>query len=142
MDTIGERLRAERERLDFSQAAFGAIGGVAKRAQIRYEQGERSPDADYLAAVAKVGVDVRYVVTGERKGPVSVKLTEEEAAMLASWREAPKPVRRAALGALQSTGRAAPSLVIHGKVGQSIQGDVEQSHVSIDMGNRGKPGGK
>ena len=136
MDTIGERLRAERERLDFSQAAFGAIGGVAKRAQIHYEQGERSPDASYLAAVAKVGVDIRYVVTGERKGPIPVKLTEEEAAMLAYWREASKPVRRAALGAL--IGAAAPVAIdTPSRVHQEFRGDVHGGVAARDIVNKG-----
>ena len=35
------RLREERERLGFSQEAFGVLGGVQKRAQINYEKGER-----------------------------------------------------------------------------------------------------
>lgn len=140
MDTIGERLRAERERLDFSQDAFGAIGGVAKRAQIRYEQGERSPDADYLAAVAKVGVDIRYVVTGDRKGPSPVKLTEEEVALLGYWREASKPVRRAALGAL--IGASVPTKERDQAVHQQITGNVEGGVAGRDIvntkGARGK----
>lgn len=139
-------MRAERERLDFSQDAFGAIGGVAKRAQIRYEQGERSPDADYLAAVAKVGVDVRYVITGERKGPAPIKLSEEEATMLGYWREASKPVRRAALGALLSAAgsgsKTDSGVVIHGEVGQAFHGDISQSKFSVDMSKLKKTGEK
>lgn len=140
MDTIGERLREERERLDFSQAAFGAIGGVAKRAQIHYEQGERSPDANYLAALAKVGVDIRYVVTGERKGPIPVKLTEEEAAMLAYWREASKPVRRAALGALIGAGPASTEKVppIHQEIRGDVHGGVAARDIVNTRGARGK----
>jgi transcriptional regulator with XRE-family HTH domain len=134
MDTIGERLREERERLDFNQVAFGAIGGVAKRAQIHYEQNERSPDAKYLAAVAKVGVDVRYVITGERKGPVPVKLTEEEAAMLTYWREATKPVRRAALGAL--IGASPQNVEAAPTVHQEIRGNVHGGVAAGDIVNR------
>lgn len=64
MGTIGERLKTERLRLKYSQEAFGTAAGVGKHSQIRYESGERSPDGDYLAAIAKLGADVRFIVTG------------------------------------------------------------------------------
>ena len=67
MGTIGERLREERDRLALSQPAFAEVGGVQKRAQINYEKNERYPDAAYLAAVAEAGVDVLYVLTGQRE---------------------------------------------------------------------------
>lgn len=63
---IGDRLREERKRLAMDQASFGAIGGVKALAQHTYESGKRSPDAKYLAAVAAVGADVLYIVTGVR----------------------------------------------------------------------------
>jgi transcriptional regulator with XRE-family HTH domain len=72
MDILGQRLRAERERLGLSQTAFGEIGGVQKRAQINYEAGERQPDAAYLAAIAAAGADVLYILTGQRSGSASV----------------------------------------------------------------------
>jgi hypothetical protein len=34
---------------------------------LRYEEGSRSPDADFLAGVAKVGVDVIYLITLKRR---------------------------------------------------------------------------
>lgn len=67
MVDIGARLREERERLGFNQTNFSALGKAAKRAQVRYEAGERSPDLEYLAGVAEAGVDVLYIVTGDRK---------------------------------------------------------------------------
>jgi transcriptional regulator with XRE-family HTH domain len=66
MDTPQDRLKQERQRLGLSQEEFARLGGVQKRAQINYEKGERKPDTDYLAAVAAGGVDVRYVITGQR----------------------------------------------------------------------------
>lgn len=70
-NTIGERLRAERERLRLSQPELGVLGGVQKLAQINYEKDKRKPDAAYLAAVADAGVDVLYVLTGQRGQCVS-----------------------------------------------------------------------
>lgn len=73
---MGSRLREERERLRLSQAALGEIGRVRKQAQLKYEKGDRSPDADYLSAVAAAGVDVLYVLTGMRGENVASTPTE------------------------------------------------------------------
>lgn len=66
MNTFFERLREERQRMGLNQADFGGIGGVKKGAQLKYESGERMPDALYLSAIADAGVDVNYVLTGQR----------------------------------------------------------------------------
>lgn len=42
------------------------IGGVKKLAQINYEKGKRHPDSEYLAALARAGIDVLYILTGKR----------------------------------------------------------------------------
>lgn len=68
---IGIRLREERERLGMTQESFGQAGGVLKRALIRYEKGERAPDATFLAALAAAGADVLYVLTGERSAALA-----------------------------------------------------------------------
>lgn len=65
---VGIRLREERERLGYNQTDFAAIGGVGRKSQFNYEEGERQPDAAYLAAAAAVGVDVLYILTGQRQG--------------------------------------------------------------------------
>lgn len=64
--TLGSRLREERERLGLSQTQLGELGGVGKMSQINYEKDQRLPKADYLAALEAAGVDMRYVVTGQR----------------------------------------------------------------------------
>jgi transcriptional regulator with XRE-family HTH domain len=89
MSGIGDRLREERDRLGLSQAAFGEIGGVKANAQGNYEKGERFPDAGYLAAVAAVGVDVLYVVIGERKPRAADSIAAEEAELLDHYRQLP-----------------------------------------------------
>jgi transcriptional regulator with XRE-family HTH domain len=66
MDTIFDRLREERARLGLSQQAMADLGRVQRRAQTRYESGERCPDGLYLSALAEGGVDVQYVLTGRR----------------------------------------------------------------------------
>jgi len=74
---IGDRLKEERERLGFSQTEFSAVAGASKNSQYNYEKGDRSPDANYLAAVADKGVDILYVVTGERKPQAADSIAAE-----------------------------------------------------------------
>jgi transcriptional regulator with XRE-family HTH domain len=95
---IGARLKEERERLNLSQAALAEIGGKKKLAQLKYEKGESSPTAAYLAAARRIGVDVLYVITGER---TAQHLAPDEAELLALFRAAPLAVKAAAIGALQ-----------------------------------------
>ncbi|MDZ7862430.1 helix-turn-helix transcriptional regulator [Acidovorax sp.] len=94
---VGDRLRAERERLGLTQPAFAEIAGSKKRTLIDWEKGVSSPTAVQLAALANVGVDVLYVVTGT---VAPGKLDPEEQTMLGYFRAASPEVRRAALGAL------------------------------------------
>lgn len=65
---IAARLKAERERLGLSQTAFGQLGSVGKTTVIAWERGSAFPNAEFLASVADVGVDVQFVVTGKRSG--------------------------------------------------------------------------
>ena len=94
MGTIGDRLREERQRLDRNQTELGELGGVQKRAQINYESGERFPDAAYLAAIAAVGADVRYIITGDRKGPPPLALSPEEQVLLDGYRSLDKKTQK------------------------------------------------
>ncbi|PRC90988.1 helix-turn-helix domain-containing protein [Solimicrobium silvestre] len=77
------RLRAERKRLGLNQEKFAVLGGVTKDTQLNYESGSRKPDSDYLAAIARAGVDVLYLLTGELA--VSA-LTQEENEVLIGYR--------------------------------------------------------
>ena len=81
--TIGARIREERNRMALSQEAFGAIPGVTKQAQIKYEKDERHPDTLYLAAIAAAGADVLYILTGQRSGvAAAAPVAAEPAAQL------------------------------------------------------------
>lgn len=64
MNSFGGRLKEERERLGYSQEAFGSIGGIQKLAQRNYEKDKRFPDSLYLSKIGEAGVDVLYVLTG------------------------------------------------------------------------------
>jgi transcriptional regulator with XRE-family HTH domain len=121
---IGVRLKEERERLNLSQAALAEIGGKKKLAQLKYEQGESSPTAAYLAAARRIGVDVLYVITGER---TAQHLAPDEAELLALFRAAPLTVKAAAIGALQG-GTAKPSrrVVVTGNNNRTAGRDYDE----------------
>lgn len=65
-DQRGERLRQERLRLGLSQKDFAALFGKKTMAAFRYEKGERVMGQDDLEALHAAGVDVYYLITGER----------------------------------------------------------------------------
>jgi len=89
MKGLGPRLREERERLGMTQRVFGDIGGVEPNAQGKYESGERTPRADYLAALATRGVDALYVLSGVRTPAPLESLTADETGLLGAFRRLP-----------------------------------------------------
>lgn len=68
---IGRRLRDERNRLGLSQEAFGTRIGTTGRTIKKYEGNETSPRASELLLAWGIGLDVLYVITGER-APLSL----------------------------------------------------------------------
>jgi transcriptional regulator with XRE-family HTH domain len=65
-------------RVGLSQAEIAALGGLSNKTQLSYESDVRSPDANYLAALARVGIDVLYVITGERAAGASMPAEQAE----------------------------------------------------------------
>ncbi|MGN0920246.1 MAG: helix-turn-helix domain-containing protein [Cellvibrio sp.] len=119
---IFERIREERERLGFTQDAFGAIGGVSRRAQSNYESGERSPDLNYLAAIERVGVDVLFVITGKR---AEATISGEEELLLKGFRQMDAETKRRTLAMVYSgTPPPPPNTKIIAIHGQAANGNI------------------
>lgn len=95
---IGERLKAERERLKLTQPVLAAQAGTKKGTVINWEKGASSPTAAQLAALAVIGVDVQFVITGQTS---TSALSVEEQELIALFRAAPLTVKGAAIGALK-----------------------------------------
>lgn len=99
--TIGDRLRAERERLGLSQTALAAHAGTSKQVQISYEKGKTFPNAEYLAIFAELGADINFVVTGKQfltpspQPPVATVLTPREEALIDNYRHTAEAGKRA-----------------------------------------------
>lgn len=98
MKNFEMRLKEERKRLGLKGGQLAQIGGVSAVSQSCYEKGKQLPGAAYLAAIAAAGVDVQYILTGQRSAePV---LTSEERLLLETWRRATPALQQAALAAL------------------------------------------
>jgi transcriptional regulator with XRE-family HTH domain len=139
MTTIGENLKQERLRLNLNQEQFAELGGVRKRAQISYEQGERVPDADYLSGVAAAGVDVQFVLTGKLS---TSALSDEENELISGYRGLDSRGRAGVLGTIRGlTAAESPRTTFKGEVGQVVQGDQEVNApftISVGSGKKNK----
>jgi transcriptional regulator with XRE-family HTH domain len=99
MDEFGDRLKGERSRLRLSQAEFAALGGVKQRAQFQYEKGMRHPNSEYLSALAVSGVDVWYLLTGEKGARLE---NSEEQRIVAEFRQLDARRREALFALLEA----------------------------------------
>lgn len=88
--SAGERLREERVRLGLKQEEFAQFGGVNRNTQGSYEKNERTPDLNYLSAIAVHGVDVLFVVTGIRLLAAAGSLSPLETTLLGYFRQLPE----------------------------------------------------
>ena len=136
-----ERLREIRKGMNLTQADFGALAGVTVTAQLNYEKGTRNPDTAYLERLAAHGVDVVYLLTGERIPRGAAALSEAEAALIARYRSGSPALR----GYLQELGQAPASgsnaVTIGGDVGQQVNGDQSvTSPMTFNVGGKPKKG--
>ncbi|QNT25333.1 helix-turn-helix domain-containing protein [Ralstonia solanacearum] len=67
-DEVGERLRAFRGYLQWSQEKFGEALGGTKRGVQENESGRSAPQAKVLAGLIELGCNVNWLLTG--KGPM------------------------------------------------------------------------
>ncbi|ATD60400.1 MAG: helix-turn-helix domain-containing protein [Janthinobacterium svalbardensis] len=130
MRSIGEILKEERQRLGMNQEDFAAVAGLKRRAQTLYEQDERAPDALYLRALAGIGVDVHYILTGEK---LQSAVTSDERELLDGYRSMDVRGKAGVLGMIggmrspmppASQAGNAPHVETHGKIGQNFVGNI------------------
>lgn len=84
---IGERLKAERLRISFSQVAFADACEINRGTLSNWEKGDQTPSAAALGVMAALGVDVLYVVTGKHAGESEATLAPAERDLLQAWRD-------------------------------------------------------
>lgn len=88
-EAIGNRLQEERKRLGLNQDVFASQVGVAKRTLAGYEGGTGEVGALVLAHAAALGVDVLYVVTGQRTPETASSFSGDEVALVEHYRQLP-----------------------------------------------------
>nr|VFK14987.1 MAG: DNA-binding transcriptional regulator, XRE-family HTH domain [Candidatus Kentron sp. LPFa] len=98
-----DRIRTERKRLRYTQSELAAIGGVSTKTQANYEKGVHEPTGSYLAAIARAGADIGYILTGARDP--GIPETPEETRVLAHYRDSPAEVREGVRLILKRTAR-------------------------------------
>lgn len=135
MPDIAVRLKEARETLGMSQQALAEHCGVTARSQRNYESGERLPDAAYLAGLLTLGVDLAYVLTGQRD-PAVPALDAAEQVLVDSYRRC-KPDAKANLiqtAALLSAGLA-PAAAPKPRAKATAAGGVSMSMSNVGSGN-------
>lgn len=65
-NSFGERLLLERKRLDLTQEQFGALAGISRLAQHKYEHDLHAPSVGYLQKLHQARVDAYFLLTGRR----------------------------------------------------------------------------
>lgn len=100
LSTIGGRLAGERARIKMTIQDFALQCGVSKQTQIKYEANANAPDTRYLLGCLAKGVDVMYILTGERSP--ATPLNPEFQNLIEAYEAAPEPLRRAVFGVLLS----------------------------------------
>ncbi|WP_237656301.1 helix-turn-helix domain-containing protein [Xanthomonas translucens] len=131
-------MKDERKRIGLTQTELAERCGLTKRSQVNIEKDEHVPGGTYLAAASEMGIDVLYVLTGQRQG-----MSTEEVQLVSAYRLAPPEVRLAVAAALGATAKAAgrAKLVMHqSDIGQVLSGcEVSQPNLTtINVGGRRK----
>lgn len=93
--SIAARLREERHRLQLSQQQLADVGGVKLRTLQDWERSLSPVQTEFLAATRPHGMDVLYVVTGERTTAVITPdaLGPDEVAHLKAYNALPEKAK-------------------------------------------------
>lgn len=96
--------------MGLNQTEFGRIANTTLDSQSRYEIGRHIPNAEYLARLASAGVDVRFVLTGERSA--GDRLDDDAAELLSTFLSLPphlRQVARSVLATMRDEAHGAPA---------------------------------
>ena len=121
-------LTEERNRLNLKAKDVAEFVGVAIPTQSNYENGKRSPDAEYLAKLTELGFDINYVLTGKRE---SLSLATQEKMLIELFRQAPETVQRHILAGLLTQNTPEPSKGNIVTVGDSNTGNVAGRDITL-----------
>ena len=121
-------LTEERNRLNLKAKDVAEFVGVAIPTQSNYENGKRSPDAEYLAKLTELGFDINYVLTGKRE---SLSLATQEKMLIELFRQASETVQRHILAGLLTQNTPEPPKGNIVTVGDSNTGNVAGRDITL-----------
>ncbi len=98
--------------MSLNQADFAELGGVVMNSQNRYEAAATEPSAAYLANLAINGIDVGYLLTGNRSAD---SLDARAQRLLEFFGQLLPPMQDAVLVAVEAIGRASMDLPVQQK---------------------------
>lgn len=116
LSLFGARLKEARKALGLSQSEAADLVGITREHWGRCEREVAVPGGEVLAALARAGADVNYILTGQRSSAAPAPapaLTADEREMLALFKSATLTGKAAAIGALQGAAGAAHAPKIH-----------------------------
>jgi len=106
LNGFGKRLKEERKRIGLTQEDLGRFGGVQPNTQSLYEKGERKPDITYLAGIEAAGIDILYVITGQRTPKGTDTLADDEARLVKNYNQVDNKDKAAAQQLLSTLAEA------------------------------------
>ncbi|WP_288330138.1 helix-turn-helix transcriptional regulator [uncultured Haemophilus sp.] len=96
---ISKRLRQVCEAKNWKITDFAEQAGIAYRTMQGYIGGEREPNAEGMTGIAKAGVNLNWLVSGEGEMFQSViqknEISEQEEKLIADYRSMPENLKDA-----------------------------------------------
>lgn len=102
---IGERLKSERERLNYTDLQIAQLIGVPLEQYQKMELGQADPGIYTMPRLHACGFDINFVIVGERLHPL-----EEENELLRRFRELSSKGRSSIFMTLDALERLAPNI--------------------------------
>ncbi len=96
---ISERLKLVCEQKNWKIKDFAELTGLPYRTMQGYISGEREPNAEGMTAIAKAGVNLNWLVSGEgemfQAGMKESVMSEQEEKLIADYRVMPESLKKA-----------------------------------------------
>lgn len=97
--SISERLKQVCEAKNWKITDFAEQAGIAYRTMQGYIGGEREPNAEGMSGIAKAGVNLNWLVSGEgemfQSEPQKGAMSEQETKLIADYRTMPENLKDA-----------------------------------------------
>lgn len=99
---VGNRIRAQRDRMEWTQPELGVRIGVTGNAVAQYETGRTMPRPERLQLIAELtDTTVEWLLTGGDEAELARAQTNSELAMLREFRSLPLEQQAIAFAAVQ-----------------------------------------